>query len=146
MTSAPGKRILIVDDDPSTVALLEAVLKKAGYSTASAGDAAEGLAKARSERPALVLLDVMMRTGTEGFHVVWELRRDSQPEVRDVPIIMLTGIHATTEMRFYPDQSDGTYGPHEYLPVQAFLDKPVDPDKLLAEVRLALKEGQSNPG
>jgi len=139
MADSAGKKVLVVDDDPGTVRLLTTVLGRAGYATVSAPDAQAGLEKIRSEKPDLVVLDVMMPSGTEGFHLVWELRGESDPAVRDVPIIMLTGIHDTTDLRFYPDQTDGTYKPYEYLPVQAFLDKPVDSEKLLEEVGRILK-------
>jgi len=55
--------------------------------------------------------------------------------LKDTPIIMLTGIHNHTELRFYPESTDGTYQAGEYLPVQAFLDKPIDPEKLLQAVK-----------
>jgi hypothetical protein len=51
---------------------------------------------------------------------------------------MATGIHQTTNMRYYPDQTDGTYQPGEYLPVQGWLDKPVQVEDLLAAVSKAL--------
>jgi hypothetical protein len=47
---------------------------------------------------------------------------------------MLTAIHSTTRLRFYPDSSDGTYQAGEYLPVEGFIDKPVDPAYLLRTV------------
>ena len=53
---------------------------------------------------------------------------------------MVTGIHETTNMRFYPDETDGTYLPGEFLPVQAWLDKPVHIEKLLEKVTKLLGE------
>ncbi len=79
-----------------------------------------------------------MPEGTEGFHLVWNLRKDSDEALRELPIIMLTAIHQRGVERFYPEQSDGVYGPQEYLPVQAFLDKPVPFDRLVAEVKRLL--------
>jgi len=55
-----------------------------------------------------------------------------------VPIVVLTAIHSTTRLRFYPEESDGTYGPGEFLPVQGFLDKPSEPAALLGKVRQVL--------
>jgi CheY-like chemotaxis protein len=86
----------------------------------------------RSEKPDLILLDVMMPSATEGFHFVWKLRNLEGEYFRTVPVIVLTAIHERTELRFYPDSSDGTYRAGEYLPVQDFLDKPVEPSRLLA--------------
>jgi response regulator RpfG family c-di-GMP phosphodiesterase len=51
---------------------------------------------------------------------------------------MLTAIHERTELRFYPDSSDGTYKAGEYLPVQDFVDKPVDPKDLLGRAAKVL--------
>ena len=134
MAEAAGKKVLIVEDDPDTVEALTLVLQKNGYQTVSAPNAEEGLKKVKGERPNIVLLDVMMPAGTEGFHFVWTLRKDADPECRDIPIIVLTAIHETSPMKLYPDQTDTSYGPYEYLPVQGFFDKPVDMDKLLAAI------------
>jgi CheY-like chemotaxis protein len=143
MGDAGARKILIVDDDPDIVESLKMALEAAGYATASAGNAEEGLEKVHAERPDLIVLDVMMPAGTEGFHFVWDLRKDDDPALRDLPIIMLTAIHQDSPMKFYPEQSDGTYQPYEYLPVQAFLDKPVVLDKLLAEAGRLLGEGEA---
>jgi hypothetical protein len=76
----------------------------------------------------------MMPEGTEGFHLVWKIRRMEDKDVKGVPIIMATGIHQTTNLRFYPDQTDGTYEAGEYLPVQGWLDKPVNVEDLLKTI------------
>ncbi len=76
----------------------------------------------------------MMPEGTEGFHLVWKLRQMEDESLRNTPIIMATGIHQTTPLRFYPEQTDGSYQPGEYLPVQAWIDKPVKIDLLLETV------------
>ena len=94
----------------------------------------------RAEQPDLICLDVMMPSGTEGFQMVWELRNNEEAPLKDVPIIMMTGIHDRTELRFYPESEDGTYKSGEYLPVQDFLDKPVAPAKLLEVVKAQLGE------
>ena len=135
---AAKPRVLLVDDDRELVRVLTVVLEDAGYETLSAGDQHQALAAAASERPDLIVLDVMMPEGTEGFHVVWHLRRRPEPYFQNVPIIILTAIHGTTPLRFYPDSGDGTYQAGEYLPVQGFVDKPVEPAELVAEVRRVL--------
>jgi len=131
-------RILLIDDDRDIVEAMRAVLEAHGYEVLAAYDAASGLAVVEKERPDLILLDVMMPHGTEGFHLVWKLRQGEDPYFGGVPIIMLTAIHSQTTLRFYPDSSDGTYQAGEYLPVQGFLDKPVEPAKLLARVKATL--------
>ncbi len=138
-------KILIVEDDQDTADTARLVLEREGYHVVHALEAKEGMAKARAERPDLVLLDVMMPTGTEGFHFVWDLRKEPDETLRNTPILIMTAIHQTTKLRFYPDQSDGQYEPYEYLPVQGFLDKPLDFDTLLEQVKLALQHKGANP-
>jgi len=133
------RTILIVEDDPDAVEANRILLEGEGYRAITAADPHSGIQRARADRPDLILLDVMMPDGTEGFHFVWDLRRDNDPHLRSVPIIVLSAIHQTTPLRFYPDQSDGYYSPYEYLPVQAFLDKPASSERLLAEVAAALR-------
>jgi len=128
-------KILVVEDQDNIRKLIRINLERAGHTVCEAGGKDEGLALAESEQPDLICLDVMMPKGTEGFQFVWTLRNTADAPLKDVPIIMLTGIHDHTELRFYPESEDGTYKKGEYLPVQAFLDKPIDPDKLLAAVR-----------
>lgn len=131
-------KILVVEDQGNIRKLVRINLEHAGYTVVEAGSKEEGLEVAESEQPDLICLDVMMPHGTEGFQFVWELRNTAEAPLRDVPIIMLTGIHDHTELRFYPESEDGTYKKGEYLPVQAFLDKPIDPEKLLATVKAHL--------
>ena len=134
----PKEKILVVDDDGDLREVLRIVLEEAGYQVVLARDAREGLGLAEGERPDLILLDVMMPEGTEGFHLVWTLRNRDEPFLRELPIVMLTAIHQKTALRFYPDASDGTYQAGEYLPVQGFVDKPVEPVAMLNEIRRVL--------
>ncbi len=131
-------KVLAVDDDRDLVEVLRLVLEGGGYEVLSAYDAPTGLAAVRAEKPDLILLDVMMPTSTEGFHFVWNLRRMEGDYFRNVPVIMLTAIHERTELRFYPESADGTYRAGEFLPVQDFVDKPVEPAHLLQRVERVL--------
>jgi len=131
-------RILIVDDDNDLVAVLRLVLEREGYRVSDAPGPAKGMAKVEVERPDLILLDVMMPSATEGFHFVWKLRQRPGRYFAEVPIVIVSAIHDRTELRFYPDSGDGTYAAGEFLPVQEFLDKPVDPADLLHVVSRVL--------
>ena len=126
-----NKQILIIDDDPDQRLSLRLPLESAGYKVHEATNSAEGLAAVKKIHPDLVILDVMMDTTTAGFQVALSLHsRDPQSEYREyrkLPIIMLTAIHSTTPLRFAPDD--------DYLPVETFLEKPVDPEVLLAKLR-----------
>jgi len=136
-------KILIVEDDADLVKIMSVVLEAQAYQVVAAASKEEGLDKVKAENPDLIILDIMMPKGTEGFHFVWELRNQFDEPHRDIPILVLTAIHDTTSLRFYPDQSDEEYAPGEYLPVQDFVDKPIDPDDLAARVKrlLGTKEG-----
>jgi twitching motility two-component system response regulator PilH len=131
-------KILVVDDDANIVRAMQLALESQGHEVVTASSKEEGEAAAVANKPELMIVDVMMPEGTEGFHLVWKLRQMEDETVRDVPIIMATGIHGTTEMRFYPDQTDGTYQPGEFLPVQGWLDKPVHVEELLKTVNAVL--------
>ncbi len=128
-------KILIVDDDPDIVLATRLSLERAGHQVIAASNGAEGLEKLKAERPDLIILDVMMDTATEGFQLALKLRsRDPASELADyrgIPILMLTAIHSTTPLRFGPEE--------DYLPVDDFVDKPIDPDLLVKKVEALLK-------
>ena len=128
------KTILVVDDEERMRSLLQTYLVREGYRVLTAGDGKEALRLARTEKPDLIVLDVMMETGTAGFHVSYQVRKD--PDFASTPILMVTAIHQTTPLRFSPD-TDG-----EFLPVQKLLDKPVPADVLLKEVALLLEHAE----
>ena len=134
-----GARILIVDDDKDLVAALRIAFESHGYRVTAAHDLFSGLDAAAQERPDCILLDIMMPHATEGFHFVWRLRQREEAYFKKVPILVMSAIHDKTDLRFYPDSSDGTYAAGEYLPVQDFIDKPVDPASLLDRIDRALK-------
>lgn len=123
-------RVLIIDDDPDMVLAAQMTLEAAGHEIFTAANGSEGLDQVREIKPDLIILDVMMDSTTEGFQVSLQLRSpapDSEfKEYREIPIIMLTAIHTTTPLRFSPEE--------DYLPVDVFLDKPLDPDDLAAKV------------
>jgi len=127
--------ILIIDDDPDQRLSIRLPLESAGFEVAEAKSSAEGLEAVKKVRPDLIVLDVMMDTTTAGFQLALILRNPAEDseykEFRETPILMLTAIHSTTPLRFAPDQ--------DYLPVQTFMEKPVDPQALIAKVKELLK-------
>ena len=128
-------KILVVDDDPDVVMSTRLCLEAEGHEVIEAKNGTECLARIRTQRPDLIILDVMMDTTTEGFQISLILRSEDPTSeyyaFRDIPILILTSIHSTTSMRFGPTE--------DYLPVEEFVDKPIDPDDLVQKVKTLLK-------
>jgi len=132
-------KILIIDDDPDIVTAVRMSLESVGHKMLDAASGKEGLAAIKSERPDLIILDVMMETHTEGFQLALKLRSPDPSselkEFKNIPILMLTSIHSTTPLHFEPDI--------DYLPVELFVDKPIDPDDLIKKVDWILSRQQA---
>ncbi|MQK95676.1 response regulator, partial [Escherichia coli] len=78
-------KILIIEDDIDAIEAMKVVLESKKYQVISANDGKEGFEKAKSEKPDLIILDVMMRHSTEGFDVTQNLRRNDQTKY--IPIL-----------------------------------------------------------
>jgi DNA-binding response OmpR family regulator len=132
-------KILIIEDDVDMAEAVRMPLEASGYEVVHALTGEEGLQKVKEVEPDLIILDVMMETTTAGFQVSLQLRSpDPASEYaayRNTPILMLTAIHTTTSLRFGPDEG--------YLPVDEFVEKPIDPDELLEQVRALIEQAQS---
>jgi len=122
--------VIIIDDDADLVEAVRVVLEGAGYAVASALNGPDGVARVREGGIDAILLDVMMAKDTEGFHIAQELKGDEA--TAGIPIIMLTSISQKTGFEFSPESDEA------YMPVEAFLEKPVDPDRLLETIAEAL--------
>jgi len=122
-----AQKILVVDDDPAMVRLFEQVLSKAGYEVVTGSNGQDALKLLFSQRPDLVLLDVVM-PGMDGWQTCSRIRDVSAT----VPIIMLTGQHQTED-----DVVRGLdYGADDYLL------KPVGNRELLARVQALLRRAE----
>jgi len=121
------KRILIVDDDVNFVESNKDLLEANGYAVIFAHDGTSGLEMAKREKPDLMILDVMMATNTEGFEVSRKI--PETPELRKMPVLMVTGIRREMNLPFgfEPDET--------WLPVNSVFEKPIDPEKLLEEIK-----------
>jgi two-component system phosphate regulon response regulator PhoB/two-component system alkaline phosphatase synthesis response regulator PhoP/two-component system response regulator VicR len=127
--------ILIIDDDRDLVNSIEIILQTKNYQVRSAFNGKEGYDKIKKKIPDLILLDVMMATDTEGFDLAYKLKEN--PKYGDIPIIMITSF--TQKMAEEgPDRFQHILG--EAWPVSSFLEKPVDPEVLLATVEKVLSE------
>ncbi len=127
-------KILVIDDDPDIVLAIRMCLEEVGHRVVDAPGGKEGMQMIKADRPDLIILDVMMETQTEGFQLALKLRSPDPTsefaEYSDIPILMLTAIHSTTPLRFEPDI--------DYLPVELFVDKPIDPEDLVRKVEWVL--------
>lgn len=92
-----GARMLVVDDSLTICAVLGKMLRSEGYEVLTATDGSEAIEMARSEKPALIFLDVVM-PGMNGFRVLKKLRQD--PLTADTPIVMISGNQQASE-QFY---------------------------------------------
>ena len=121
--SSEGK-ILIVDDDPDFVEYTRIVLDSQGYQVRTAATAEVALRMMREDKPDVVLLDVMMSYVLDGLNIARQMHDD--PELRDVAVIMISAIVSREEAGLFPTD--------EYLAVDAFMSKPIDPADLLKQV------------
>jgi DNA-binding response OmpR family regulator len=118
-------KILVVDDEPNIVKLLESRLKSNGYDVISALDGEGCLKKAIAEKPDLVLLDIIM-PGLNGFEVCKRLKENDQ--TKDVPVIMLTAIAG--EKTLSKGLEEGA---------NCFITKPFNVVNLLSEIRTVMQ-------
>ena len=124
-------KVLVCDDERHIVRLIQVNLERQGYNVVTAFDGKEGLEKIRSEKPNLVVLDVMMPY-MDGFEVLKTIRRE--PETENLPVIMLT---AKAQDK---DVFDGYhYGADMYL------TKPFNPMELVTFVK-RIAQGQDDSG
>ena len=121
--------ILIVDDDPDFVEAGRFVLEAAGYKVMSAANGDEALRAMRRERPDLVILDVMMSGVLDGLNASVQIK--AERGLKRTPILMISSITTSDYAAMFPTD--------EYVPVDAFLSKPVGPDKLRDEVERLLE-------
>jgi DNA-binding response OmpR family regulator len=118
------QKILIIDDDTAIVESLKVLLDVKGFDTETAGDGLEGLIKAKSFCPDLILLDLLL-PGKSGYLVLKELREN--PATQKTPILVLSSFSEKPDMSHEPGLDD-------CLTPEMFVPKPVDPMKLLEKI------------
>ena len=121
-----NKKILVIEDDPSSMRLTHYILEHKGYKVLMAQNGLEGLRKARSEKPDVIILDVML-PGIDGFEVCHHLRAD--PQTAQVRILMLSA-----KAREADKDSGLKVGADDYI------IKPAAPSEILSRVENLLEQ------
>ncbi len=124
-------KILLVDDDEDFVEATKLVLESKPYEVVVAYDGDEGLAKARQERPDLIILDIIMPV-KDGFNAAEQIKKD--PELRDIPVLMLTSFSQKV------GETSLSVSQGLTLDTEDYVDKPVSPEDLLKRVEKLLKK------
>src|SRR5438094_10036839 len=119
------KKILVVEDNPELLELLQLNFKEAGFAISTATDGVEALEQARAVSPDLVLLDLLLPE-LDGFAVCEILRRD--PATASVPVIMLTGVSG--QLARYAGLESGA---------SEYVTKPASPKQLVSRIKTLLQ-------
>jgi CheY-like chemotaxis protein len=125
------KKILIVDDDPSFLEICSAILEESDYQVDTASSSKEALEKLVSQRPDLLLLDIMMTTMDEGLAFATSMKQ--REDLNKIPIMIVSA---------QPDAEKGYQRSvdkeMEWISAEMFMEKPINPQDLLHNVRLLI--------
>ena len=128
-----SKKVLVVDDDPDVRLFSVTVLEENGYIPLEAEDGESGLEMIKSEKPDLVILDVLMPRQS-GVRLYRELK--TSKTLRDVKVIILSGIAKKTFLRSQKALTE--FGGAEIPDPEIYLEKPVEPEELAEVIKNAL--------
>jgi len=123
------KRVLIVDDDHDFVEAVSCFLEENSFTVFRSHTGSDGIRLAKTERPDLILMDIMMSERTEGFFAIQEIRRD--PALKSIPIFVLSSF--CTQLPDFEIPPSGGWLAHDM-----FFAKPVDMAQLLEKIRQRL--------
>ena len=124
---ADKKRILVIDDNADIRDLIQYIFKKDGKLVLQGEDGEKGLAKAKAERPDLILLDTTM-PGISGLEVLKAIRQDLDSQISAIPVVMLTANSAEADVKKAYE-----------IGASSYIVKPFKREKILAEVDLLLE-------
>jgi len=123
-------KVMVVDDDPDFVEITRMILEGNGYKVNTAGNGDQALEAMREDVPDLLLLDIMMTHALDGLDVSHVMSED--PVLKEVPIIMISSIADSPWAGLFPTD--------EYVPIDTWISKPVQPNELLRKVAELVKE------
>ena len=124
-------KILVVEDELDILDAHRMVLEHNHYEVMGATNIKVAKEVLEREKIDLILLDVMMEKDTDGFNFAQDIKGDEK--YKHIPIIMTTAVNQRTKFKFDLDK-DG-----DFLPVEKFMEKPIDPDDLIVTIRGLLK-------
>jgi CheY-like chemotaxis protein len=125
-----SKKILVIDDEVDTVIYMETLLQDNGYDTVSANNGQEGLDKAKSEHPDLVILDVSMPEKS-GMRFFKEFKSD--PALKAIPVVFVTGVTGYARDK---DALKKFIGRRSSIPdPEGFFSKPIEREEFLKKVK-----------
>ena len=128
------KKILVIDDDPEFSGAVKDLLELASYNVVIASNPKAGKEMFLSEKPDLILLDIMMDTPVDGFSLCHDLKTSSDALEKAIPIIFISAVKEKYGSRYtFTGEQEGWRGPDDYL------DKPVKPEELLSCIEKHLK-------
>jgi len=129
-------KILVIDDDPDFTDAVTPILESALYDVVTASNPEEGKEKIFSEKPDLILLDIMMDSLFDGFSLCHAIKTSKEyKDFNNTPIIFVSAVKEKTGSRFqFKSEEQGMIGPDDYI------DKPVKPDDLTARIERLLKK------
>ena len=130
----PERTVLLVDDDADFVEMNRMLLEQNGYTVRVAYSRRQCLAEVAACRPDVIILDMVMEGKEDGFNVSRELRNSEH--TKSIPLVMITSVNDSIPFHLEPD--------HTWLPVDALLEKPVEPQLLLTVVDRALKTDKAH--
>ena len=128
-----AKKVLVVDDDPDVRLFSVTVLEENGYVPLEAANGEEGFKMIKENKPALVLLDILMPRQS-GIRLYRDLKTNKS--FKDIPIIILSGIAKKTFMRSQKALTE--FGGKEVPEPKVYLEKPVEPEVLADEIKKIL--------
>ena len=129
---AEPKKILVVDDDEDFVESTRDLLEAYGYEVRTAYDGMSGFETAKREHPDLMILDVMMAHATEGFEIARKIQE--VPELQRMKVLLVSGVTKVMRLSFTLEPDS------DWLPVDRVFEKPIDPERFIAEIEKVLNE------
>lgn len=126
-----NKIILDIDDDIDVLEARKIILEHSNYDVIQATNIKVAEELLSSEKIDLIILDVMMEKDSDGFNFAQFVKMNEK--FKHIPIILATAVNQMTKFKFNIDE-DG-----DFLPVEKFMEKPIDPDDLIATIKGLLK-------